>query len=168
MLECPFRGTLFPLTTFTKEESCPAVRHIGKVVAIYDNEDDGSSGMASKLVQGTASPDDENRIRECSKDTKTSVDWDVSSDTRFFCVEKFAPTEFNKSSAGGVMGARVWDVTRYVTPGMADTQLAEALRGQEWDDRAPAPAAASPLTPGLARWRDPRTFGAFASAPAHL
>ena len=110
-----------------------AVRYVGKVVAVYDNEDDASGGMRLIPVEGAANALFEGRIVQMVADTKAQVGWDVSSEMRFFCVEKFIPTEFIKISPGGIMGKRLWDVTDYVKPGMTDVEFAEVLRHHDWE-----------------------------------
>ena len=109
------------------------VRGVGRIVAAYDNGDDGSGGMALRLAEGTGNTNFEICIRGMVQDTKTQVGWDVSRGHRFFCVESFAATDFKKTSSGGIQGARFWDVTSYVKPGLTDTELAGTLREQVWE-----------------------------------
>ena len=109
------------------------VRGVGRVVAVYDNADDGRGGMALRLAEGTDSADAERRVRGIVQETATALGWDVRRDHRFFCVEAFAPTDFKKTTPGGIMGARFWDVTDYLKLGTTDEGLAEALRGRTWE-----------------------------------
>ena len=110
-----------------------AVRYVGKIAAVYDNDEDGNGGMSLKLVEGAGNPEFERRIRGMVKDSKSEIGWDVSSDKRFFCVEKFAPTEFWKDSSGGIQGARFWDITELVKEDTTDAELAEELRRVKWE-----------------------------------
>ena len=109
-----------------------AVRYVGKVAAVYDN-DTVNGAMVLKLVEGFGKQEFEQRINGMVQATKAKVGWDVSSDTRFFCVEKFAATSFVKKSSGGIMGPRFWDITKNVKPGITDAEIAEALRQQSWE-----------------------------------
>jgi hypothetical protein len=109
-----------------------AVQYVGRVAAIYDNDQVGGA-MVLKLVDGTGTPEFEQRIASMVLDTKAQVGWDVSSDTRFFCVEKFASTRFVKTSSGGIMGPRFWDITKHTKPGATDAEVADALRQETWD-----------------------------------
>ena len=110
-----------------------AVRYVGKIVATYDNEDDGNGGMKLNLVKGTANQAFEDRIVHMVEETEEEVGWDVSSGLRFFCVDEFIPTFFEKTSPRGIMGRRFWDVTEYVNPGMTDSEFAEVLRQHTWE-----------------------------------
>lgn len=110
-----------------------AVRGVGRVAAVYDNADDGSGGMALRPVGDTGSADFETRIQGIVQETQSGLGWDVRRGHRFFCVESFAPTEFKKTSPYGIQGARFWDVTSYMKPGLTDAELADALRDQKWE-----------------------------------
>jgi hypothetical protein len=88
--------------------------------------------MVLKAVEGTGKPEFEQRIASMVQETKAQVGWDVGSDTRFFCVEKFARTRFVKTTSGGIMGPRFWDITEHAKSGATDMEVADALRQQTW------------------------------------
>jgi DNA invertase Pin-like site-specific DNA recombinase len=48
------------------------------------------------------------------------------------CVEKFARTRFVKTTSGGIMGPRFWDITKHAKPGATDVDVADALRQETW------------------------------------
>jgi hypothetical protein len=47
-------------------------------------------------------------------------------------VEKFARTKFVKTTSGGIMGPRFWDITEHARSGATDVDVADALRQQTW------------------------------------
>jgi hypothetical protein len=107
------------------------VQYVGRVVAVYDN-DQVNGAMELKQVEGIANPVFEQRIVAMVQETKAKIGWDVSHDTRFFCVEQFVPTRFVKASPHGIQGPRFWDITEQAKPGATDQEVAGALRQTVW------------------------------------
>lgn len=111
-----------------------AVRLIGKVSAIYDNQTNAIGQMQLTLFTGEDRPEFRNRIEGMVTDSKQKVGWDMSSGTRFFCAVELLPTDFKKTSPGGIMGPRFQDISEQVgKTGSDDLKLAELLRHEEWD-----------------------------------
>lgn len=111
-----------------------AVRLIGRIAAIYDNKADPKGVMELTIVEGTGSdrPEFRERIKLMVAASKAKLGWDVSGDMRFFCVEKFEPTEFKKTSSGGIQGPRFLDVSEQAKS-HSDLELAQLLRNQTWE-----------------------------------
>jgi hypothetical protein len=111
-----------------------AVRLLGKVSAIYDNQAGTGGRMQLKLFKGEDRPEFRKRIEGMVVDSKKKVGWDVSSGYRFFCADQFLPTDFEKTSPGGIQGPRFWDISEQVEKtGSDDSKLAELLRNQKWE-----------------------------------
>jgi hypothetical protein len=111
-----------------------AVRLIGRVVAIYDSEAGAGGQMQLTLVDGIERPDFRERIKGMATDSKQKLGWDLSSDMRFFCADRFLPTDFEKVSSGGIRGPLFWDISEQVEKaGADDSKLAELLRNQKWE-----------------------------------
>ena len=60
--------------------------------------------------------------------------WDIRKDHRYFCVDKFYPTNFKKDSPGGVWSTRVLDLNNYINfkPTMTSEEVANQLRDKTW------------------------------------
>ena len=111
-----------------------SVRLLGRVAAIYDTKIDAADQMQLTLVEGTERPEFRERIAGMVIDSKQKVGWDLTSDTRFFCADQFLPTEFEKTSWGGIQGPRFWDISEQVKKaGGNDSKLAELLRNEKWE-----------------------------------
>jgi hypothetical protein len=110
-----------------------AVRLFGKIAAIYDNKTIAGGKMQLMLVDGIERPEFRKRIEGMVIDSKEKVGWEISSDRRFFCVDQFLPTDFQKKSWGGIQGARFWDISEQVNKAKSDLELADILSHQEWE-----------------------------------
>lgn len=108
-----------------------AVRYVGKVLCIFDYiaTDSEPNGM---VIGGECDSDCRRRIEGMVRDAKVNPGWDISSGYRFFCVERFWPTDFKKTSSGGIQGARFYDVSPFVAETKSAELLAKALRQQTW------------------------------------
>lgn len=112
-----------------------AVRLVGRVAGLYDNKKSAAGQMELQFVadSGVDRPEFRQRIEGMVIDSKQKVGWDVSSDMRFFCVEKFQPTNFKKTSSGGIQGPRFWDISAQAKNEPNDSELAEILRKNTWE-----------------------------------
>ena len=109
-----------------------SVRLVGKVAAIYDNYIDKAGKMQLKLFSGEDRSEFHERIIGMVDDSKQKVGWEIDSDTRFFCVDKFQHTNFEKISSGGIQGPRFWDISDFVKNAPSDFELANLLCKQRW------------------------------------
>ena len=75
-----------------------SVQLLGKIVATYDSEADEHGQMQIKLFDGEDRPEFRQRISRMAVETKEQVGWDLESGTRFFCADKFLPTEDGQGS----------------------------------------------------------------------
>lgn len=110
-----------------------AVRLVGRVRAVYDSKIDQNGHMALVLVEGQHRPEFHARIAGIINDSKAQLGWDLSSDYRFFCADDLIPTEFRKTSGGGIQGARFWDISDVASKQTRDTEVADALRSKTWE-----------------------------------
>lgn len=109
-----------------------AVRFVGKLKCIFDYVATAPPTYGT-IVSGAYDSDCLRRIEGIVADTKKKPGWDVSSGYRFFCVDKFIPTLFVKKTAGGIQGARFYDVSQIVKDDASAEGLAQALRDQQWE-----------------------------------
>lgn len=110
-----------------------AVRLVGHVAAVYDNKTDEHGNMQLMLVCGTDRPNFRDRVQGMITDSHNKIGWDLRSDHRFFCVEEFMPTFFEKTSWGGIQGPRFWDISAQVAQAKNDSELAVLLRDAKWE-----------------------------------
>jgi hypothetical protein len=110
-----------------------AVRLLGRVAAIYDSKADAGGQMQLTLFSGKESPEFRERIKGMVVDSKQKVGWDLSGDYRFFCAEQLLPTDFIKTSSGGLRGTQFLDISEQVKKAGSDAELADLLRHQKWE-----------------------------------
>jgi hypothetical protein len=111
-----------------------SVRLIGRVAAIYDSKLDAAGKMQLKLSEGIDRPEFRKRIENMVADSKQELGWELDSDYRFFCADRFLPTNFEKTSWGGIQGARFQDISEQVEKADTDDlKLAELLCNQKWE-----------------------------------
>jgi hypothetical protein len=108
------------------------VRHIGTITKVVQCEvKDGD--VTSETMQLTA--DERQRIVHASRTATDRLGWDLATGTQFFLCDDMCDTLFEKSSPGGIMGHRYFDLRDYL-PGAVPTQLAEIaeyLRSHQWE-----------------------------------
>ena len=109
------------------------VRLVARVAAIYDSKTDAQGELQLNLFSGTDRPEFRRRIAGMIADSLAEVGWDIKSDHRFFCVENFIPTDFKKTSPGGIQSPRFWDVTKLAEKSKDDTEFAALLRNKTWE-----------------------------------
>ena len=107
-----------------------AVRYIGKISSIVDYVANPSG--ENIIVAGQYDADCAKRVAGIIQDTKTVLGWDIASDHRFFCVEKFYPTDFRKNTPGGIQGARFYDLSGVIREDVSVQELANELRQKTW------------------------------------
>jgi hypothetical protein len=109
-----------------------AVRYVGRIICVFDYVSTAAHGDGSE-VSGICDPGCLRRIQGIVADTKVNPGWDISSGHRFFCVDKFVPTDFRKISPGGIQGARFYDVSDMVKGATSIDELAGSLRNKTWE-----------------------------------
>ncbi len=107
-----------------------AVRSIISVDSVFDVElRDGD--LNKQCVDGNATDEFDSRLKAIIAEAKERLGWDISVGHRFFCGPNFE-TDFRKSSAFGIQGARFVNIAPLVGPATDAGGVARALRGQEW------------------------------------
>jgi hypothetical protein len=108
-----------------------AVRHIGTIVKVVECEvKDGD--VISETMPLTAG--ERQRISHASLAAMDQQGWDLTTGYQFFLCDDMSDTMFRKSSPGGIMGHRYFDLRAYLSESVP-TQLAEMagrLRRHEW------------------------------------
>jgi hypothetical protein len=109
-----------------------AVWHIGTIAKIVECEvKDGD--VTSETMPVTA--DERQRISHASLAAMDQQGWDLITGYQFFLCDAMSDTKFRKSSPGGIMGHRYFDLRDYLS-GEVPTQLAhiaERLRDHQWE-----------------------------------
>jgi hypothetical protein len=108
-----------------------AVRRIGTIVKVIECElKDG------KIVSEKPLTDEERkRIAAATASAKDQNRWDIATGHQFFLCNEMCDTEFSKSSPGGIMGHRYFDLRDYFPTGIPThlSDIAAQLRGQNWE-----------------------------------
>ena len=130
---------------------CPADRPVrkAKYLGVYADRCIWAIGRISKilacsvdlsaqtvtLVDSGASLTEDERLRIIGA-TKRAPDhnWNIALGNRFYLCDEWAPTEFRKSTGGGIMGHRMIDLrdTLGTVIPRNTNELAEALRSRTW------------------------------------
>ncbi len=109
-----------------------SVRAIGKIVAIITAEDkDGE--LVYKVEKGELTEDRKHKIDLAREDGKKYGY--VLDAERYFFVDKFYETDFQKITKGSAMGTRIFDLTEILhTENLPNVeQIADLLRNKTWD-----------------------------------
>lgn len=109
-----------------------AVRFIGRIVSVYDYLVSRDGSEEFRWVRGDQRREFIPQIQGMIRETQQVVGWRIGDGMRFFCSERLLPTEFRKTSPGGIQGGRYWDISAHVSPGQSDLELAERLRSLAW------------------------------------
>jgi len=111
-----------------------AVRMIGEIAAVYDSEASEEEVLNLSLVEGADRAEFRKRIEAMISDSESEIGWDhLRGGHRFFCVETFAPTYFEKRSWGGIQGPRFWDISDMAESSTNLQELADHLRNAHWE-----------------------------------
>lgn len=107
------------------------VQSIWAIDSVFDIEFDGTK-LKKNLIQGRATNDYDEKIIGIIKDAKKECGYDVEDGHRFFCGSP-SETDYKKSSAGGIQGARFVNL-RDVIGDFTDTKdVAKKLSGKLWE-----------------------------------
>jgi hypothetical protein len=109
-----------------------AVRYVGKITCVFDYVSTDAAPFGTAIL-GACDANCLRRIQGIAAETKINPGWDISSGYRFFCVDKFVPTDFRKISPGGIQGARFYDVSDLVKGATPIDELAGTLRDKTWE-----------------------------------
>ncbi len=115
-----------------KDKSVRAIGEIVKVVACDVNMDANLVTVAEE--QKNLTDDEKQRILGAAKNAEAR-DWDLSTGFKFFLCDALEETDFCKTSSGGIMGHRYFDledVLGSTIPGSLG-ELASCLRGRTWE-----------------------------------
>ncbi len=109
-----------------------AVRYIGTIVKVVEAElEDGR--VVSETVPLTN--EERDRMTTASAEAMDREEMDIASGHQFFLCDEMRETLFLKSSPGGIMGHRYFDLRKYLAGGAEGplAKIAEGLRSQRWE-----------------------------------
>lgn len=114
-----------------------AVRGIGEVIGSADiryrlNSDEL---IIDEIQIGTITDEQKGTIKKVILEAKEKYGYIISDGHRFFFVKKYYATEFIKTSKGGLMGQKYFDLADIdgYKQEMNAEQIAELLRGKQWE-----------------------------------
>jgi len=113
------------------------VKAVGKIICTADvNYDAANDKMDVIETQiGTLTSENKETIKKVMTHAYNEYGYELYEGHRFFIVDKFYETDFKKTSPGGMMGKRYYDVSTIqgYKKGMSTKELADLLRGKTWD-----------------------------------
>ena len=86
-----------------------AVRAVGQIAKVVTCDVDLQQGQASSQEEQLAE-DEQRRIVDAVRSAQERNGWDISHGCRFFLCEEMIDTDFAKTSSGGIMGHRYFDL----------------------------------------------------------
>ncbi len=111
------------------------VRALGRIAKVVACDIDVQAGTVKPVADamGTLTRDEERRIIAAASRAQ-SYGWDLSTGHKFYLCDGMEETAFRKTSAGGIMGHRYFDLETVLGGKLPDTlgELAERLRQQTW------------------------------------
>lgn len=107
------------------------VQLIWEVQAVFDIQMLPDGTMQKTLVEGEATDRFDERLASIIHDAKTACGFDVYTGHRFFCGEPFE-TEYEKTSSGGIFGARLVDLREVIGTVTDGSDVAHRLRSVKW------------------------------------
>lgn len=113
-----------------------AIRAIGEVICIVDAELDSKEKFIIKKVQfGTLSDEQKQIIKDVMIESKDQFGYITTQGHRFFFVEKYYEMEFIKSTKGGLMGSKYFDLEEVegYTRDMSTEKIAQLLDHKNWN-----------------------------------
>lgn len=144
-------GDSFELNKKHNVYFCPEKRGYSdhRYIGIYKNKSVGAIGKIKNIVvakllnseliikekKTILSEDQKENIINIINESKEVYGWNISKDHRFFIVEQFYPTDFKKSSKGGIQGARFKNLKEIlnVEGNLPKTEkIAELLNKENW------------------------------------
>ncbi|SFG37265.1 hypothetical protein [Neptunomonas qingdaonensis] len=116
-----------------------SIRGIGKLLKVVSaNYEPQSQHFSSAVcISGSDITDeDKSRIATMIDDTQKQLGWNISQNHNFFIVDKFFSTDFIKSSKGGLIGSKFFDLSNILDKNsMPDcAEIADLLRDKHWGE----------------------------------
>lgn len=109
-----------------------SVRYIGKVENMIEADWEAVNGLNVKSFKNPVTKDQEIRLVESIKES-IKAGWDVGLNHRFFLLKDFSPTDFKKTSPGGIFRVRYFNLDNVLGTVPADiTTLANDLKTKTW------------------------------------
>lgn len=111
-----------------------AVQFIGlvenNIVADFEYE----TGLDIKWSEHDVTQEQKKRLEEAIHESMES-DWYINKNHRFFLLKDFTPTNFEKTSPGGIFRVRFFDLADYLGEKLPDDikEIAKALENKTWE-----------------------------------
>jgi hypothetical protein len=109
-----------------------AVRHIGTIIKVVECEiSDGR--VTSETIRLT--DEERKRIAAASETAMNEQGWDLATGYQFFLCDEMCDTMFQKSTPGGIMGHRYFDLRTYFSASVPTrlAEIADNLKELEWE-----------------------------------
>lgn len=112
-----------------------AIRALGIVRDIIDIDLINNKLVIQKVVKGHYKSEYEEVLLEIIEEAKEEFQYDLRVGSRFFFVDEYIKTSYEKPTKGGLMGTKYFDLNDIdgFEQRMTIYQIAELLNGKEWD-----------------------------------
>lgn len=106
------------------------VQSVWAIDSVFDIQFDGTT-LNKNFIEGRDTNDYDQKIIDIIKDAKTFCGYQIEDDHRFFCG-KPEETDYQKSSTGGIQGARFVNLRDVIGDFTDIKDVAKKLRGKLW------------------------------------
>lgn len=112
------------------------VRGIGKIENIIEANlrTDNNELEIIKTTNDVITDKQKVDIKNIINDAKENVGWDIAQNHQFFCVNKFAPTQFRKITKGGLYGRKYFNLNKILNKNEFENieEIANMLNEKKW------------------------------------
>jgi hypothetical protein len=108
-----------------------AVRYLWAIDSVFDVT--LAKQLKKTLVEGRDTNEYDQRIQDIIRDSKSVCGYEIATGHRFYCGKEALPTNFLKTSFGGVMGARFLNLKTTLGDFSNDKDVAKRLAGMKWE-----------------------------------
>jgi len=112
-----------------------SVRGIGKIENIITaNMEESGNLIILNTTNGEITQKQKNSIIQMIQDAKDNLGWNISQNHKFFCVDKFIPTDFKKMSKNGLLGKKYFNLNSMLGKEKFENtnEIAELLKLHKW------------------------------------
>ena len=111
-----------------------SVRYIGRISKVVHCERAGDQLVDAMGGRLSLSSSEQERISAAMAEAAATAEWDIKTGHKFFLCDEMEPTDFRKSSRGGIMGHRYLNLEDMLPSlrKMSLAQIADGLRGKTW------------------------------------
>ena len=108
------------------------VQYLWAIDSVFDAEISGKK-LKKSLVQGRETDEHDKNIVAIIREAKIECGYDIENGHRFYCGKEVINTNFAKTSAGGIMGARLINLKNILGSFSDAGDVAKQLSSKQWE-----------------------------------